>query len=314
MQKHASRYPMIKVHRIGDSPIIHQGLHPSLGDNINGPSLLRIPDGTPNALARYYLYFSHHKGQHIRLAYADRVEGPWNIHPGGVMPLASSPFAQSKPDVPQPAWAVAQGTDGLYPHLASPDVFIRDDDTFEMYVHGLDDSGEQVTWRAVSRNGLNWRFTGALIQDTYLRIFHWQEETYAMARCSRFWKRTDAGWTRGHIGISEAVRHVAVLVRDDHLHVLFTRIGDAPEHLLHTSISLGRIWQNWRCDTPATPVMHAELPWEGAGQPVTTSMIGAVDFSNALRDPCLFEDAGAVWLIYAGGGEHALGLAQIDGI
>ena len=47
---------------------------------------------------------------------------------------------------------------------------------------------------------------------------------------------------------------------------------------------------------------------------MTTSMIGAVDFSNALRDPCIFEDAGTVWLIYAGGGEHALGLAQIEGI
>ena len=305
---------MIEIIRIGENPIIHQDMHTSLGDNINGPSLIRVPDGVANPLGRYYLYFSHHKGQHIRLAYADHVEGPWTIHRGGVMPLTSSPFAQTKPDVPQPAWAVLQDTDGLCPHLASPDVLILEDGSFQMYVHGLDGSGEQVTWKAISDDGLDWQYTDAPIHDTYLRIFHWQGETYAMARCSRFWRLTDAGWQPGPIGISESVRHVAVMVRNNHLHVLFTRIGDAPEHILHCPVPLDGDWQSWRSDTAPTPVMHAELPWEGAAQPVTTSMIGAVEFSNALRDPCLFEEAGRVWMVYAGGGEHALGLAEVTGL
>ena len=305
---------MIEITRIGENPIIHQGMDASLGDNINGPSLVRVPDRVARPLGRYYLYFSHHKGQHIRLAYADRIEGPWHIHRDGVLPLTSSPFAQTKPDVPQPAWAVLQDTDGLYPHLASPDVLILEDNAFEMYVHGLDASGEQVTWRAISDDGLDWQFSGACIPDTYLRIFRWQGETYALARCSRFWKLSAAGWEPGSIGISETVRHVAVLVRNDHLHVLFTRIGDAPELILHCAISLRGDWQSWHNDAEPTPVLYAELPWEGAERPVTTSMVGAVEFSNALRDPCLFEEGGKVWMIYAGGGEHALGLAQVYGL
>ena len=305
---------MIRITRIGDGPMIHQGMHPSLGDNINGPSLIRVPDSTPNRLGRYYLYFSHHKGQHIRLAYTERVEGPWQIHPGGVMPLSGSPFAQTRPEVPQPAWAVAQNTDGLYPHLASPDVLIRQDGSFEMYVHGLDASGEQVTRHATSTDGLNWAFTDLMIPDTYLRIFRWRGETFAMARCSRFWRLGANGWEAGHIGIDPAVRHVAVLVRRDRLHVLFTRIGDAPEHLLHASIPLDRDWKDWKPDAPAQPILYPEHRWEGAGEPLRRSLIGAVGFENALRDPCLFLHTGKVWLIYAGGGEHALGLATVDGL
>ena len=55
---------MIEISRKGTGPIIHQAMHPSLGDNINGPSLIRVPDGIKGALGQYYLYFSHHKGQH----------------------------------------------------------------------------------------------------------------------------------------------------------------------------------------------------------------------------------------------------------
>ena len=39
-------------------------------------------------LGRYYLYFSHHAGKYIRLAYADRLEGPWKMQAGGVMRIA----------------------------------------------------------------------------------------------------------------------------------------------------------------------------------------------------------------------------------
>ena len=34
-------------------------------------------------LGRYYLYFSHHAGKFIRLAYADALTGPWKVHEGG---------------------------------------------------------------------------------------------------------------------------------------------------------------------------------------------------------------------------------------
>ena len=67
--------------RVSDQPIIHGELSDRLTDvagqqpylNINGPSLIRVPDWLPNPLGQYYLYFAHHKGDHMRLAYADSV-------------------------------------------------------------------------------------------------------------------------------------------------------------------------------------------------------------------------------------------------
>lgn len=309
---------MIEIQRVGTGPIIHQGMDPSLSDNINGPSLIRVPDGTPGRLGRYYLYFAHHMGRFIRLAYANHVEGPWTVHAPGVLPLRDTPFAQTKPDVPQPDWAVALNTDGLYPHLASPDVRILPDRSFEMYLHGLDNSGEQVSYRAVSRNGLDWELQMPPIVETYMRIFAWQDTTYAMARCSRLMRLGPEGWEIGGIAMAPEVRHVAVLRRGHHLHVLYTRIGDAPEHILHAEIDLSGDWRDWRAVAEPAPVLLPELDWEGAREPVLPSIIGAEGFTNALRDPCLFEEDGeedgTVWMIYAGGGEHALGLAMVRGI
>jgi hypothetical protein len=36
-----------------------------MGSNINGPSLIRVPDWVPDPLGRYYLYFAHHHGTYI---------------------------------------------------------------------------------------------------------------------------------------------------------------------------------------------------------------------------------------------------------
>ena len=59
--------------RISEEPIIHSGLSSRLSEstepnssytNINGPSLIQVPDWLPNPLGKYYLYFAHHKGEH----------------------------------------------------------------------------------------------------------------------------------------------------------------------------------------------------------------------------------------------------------
>ncbi|NET62179.1 MAG: hypothetical protein F6K47_40550, partial [Symploca sp. SIO2E6] len=34
------------------------------GSNINGPSLIRVPEWIENPLGRYYLYFAHHQGKY----------------------------------------------------------------------------------------------------------------------------------------------------------------------------------------------------------------------------------------------------------
>jgi hypothetical protein len=105
-----------RVRRLPGNPIIHPGLDRRLGGNINGPSLIRVPDWTPNPLGRYYLYFAHHQGTFLRLAYADRLAEPWTIHAPGVLDLAESFFDQ---------------------HIASPNVHVdHARREIRLYYHG----------------------------------------------------------------------------------------------------------------------------------------------------------------------------------
>src|SRR3954449_2577217 len=71
--------------RLTQNPLITVASAPSLGDNVNGPSIVRVPSWIPHPLGRYYAYFGHHKGQYIRLAYADAIGGPWKIYEPGVV-------------------------------------------------------------------------------------------------------------------------------------------------------------------------------------------------------------------------------------
>ena len=84
---HAQTNSPYDVIRINNSqPIIDQDLFDDLGvedegDNINGPSLIRIPDwispaNRANPSAVYYLYFGDHVGDYIRMAWAENITGP----------------------------------------------------------------------------------------------------------------------------------------------------------------------------------------------------------------------------------------------
>jgi hypothetical protein len=75
------------IRRFPTNPIIRPHMDDCMGDNINGPSLIRVPDWIQEPLGRYYLYFAHHDGRYVRLAYSDELQGPWTIHREGVLPL-----------------------------------------------------------------------------------------------------------------------------------------------------------------------------------------------------------------------------------
>src|SRR5210317_831537 len=89
----------VKVTRLLDAPIISPETDPSIGSNIQGPSLIRVPDWVRDPLGKYYLYFADHKGQYIRLAYADEVTGPWKVHVPGSLHIEQSFFAVSRPPI-----------------------------------------------------------------------------------------------------------------------------------------------------------------------------------------------------------------------
>lgn len=95
------------IHRLAKNPIIHHRMDAVLikeaGQfgyvNINGPALIAVPSWVKKPLGKYYLYFAHHKGDSIRLAYAENLEGPWKIHPSGALQLEASLFTMKQPEL-----------------------------------------------------------------------------------------------------------------------------------------------------------------------------------------------------------------------
>ena len=70
----------IKINRGDNGLIIPPNLSNEIGSNVQGPSLIKVPEWINNKLGNSYLYFADHKGDHIRLAYSDTLQGPWKIN------------------------------------------------------------------------------------------------------------------------------------------------------------------------------------------------------------------------------------------
>ena len=87
----------ITVERLGSGPIITPEMDSRMGGNIQGPSLIKVPDWVENPLGKYYLYFADHRGTYIRMAYADEVTGPWTVHAPGSLTLEESYFPTTCP-------------------------------------------------------------------------------------------------------------------------------------------------------------------------------------------------------------------------
>ncbi|MEM9175636.1 MAG: hypothetical protein AAGC67_10410, partial [Myxococcota bacterium] len=276
----------------------------------------------------YYLYFADHKGDRIRLAYADRLEGPWTLHPPGALGLARSHFAVEPPEV---GWWTLQAmrflawTRGVRvthsierelttPHIASPDVHVDPANRrFVMYFHGLDGFASQSTRAALSKDGVHFEARPEILGRTYLRAFAYRGETYALAMPGQLYRARDAisGFEPGPRLFEPDMRHAGLLVRGDTLHVFWTRVGDAPEVILRSTIDLRGPWESWR-ERDAFEVLRPAFDWEGADAPVEPSIRSvAAGHVNQLRDPFVFEEDGRTFLLYAIAGESGLALAEL---
>ncbi len=317
----------MRVERLADGPIIHAGSHPSIGENIQGPSLVRVPDTLEARLGRYYLYFADHKGGYIRLAFADALTGPWTVHPPGSLQLEQSHFPTEPPEISDElrrdveAYIEREGTTIQHdliqelttPHVASPDVHVSDDGTFVMYFHGLAGPGHQVTRVATSRDGVHYEAQPQILGDTYLRAFHDDGMTYALAMPGRLYRSRD-GFTdfeKGPLLFNKDMRHVALLRRNNLLHVFWTQVGHTPERILVSTIDVSGDWQAWKESDPVE-VLRPERDWEGADVPLEPSVRSvAYGHVNQLRDPCIYEEEDRIYLLYAVAGESGIAIAEV---
>lgn len=283
----------LKAVRLLDQPIIGPALSPRIGSNINGPSLIRVPDWVERPLGRYYLYFAHHRGDHIRLAYADHLIGPWSIYEDGVLPLSQSGFSH---------------------HLASPEIVIDDESKqFRMFFHGGDEIKHQFTRLALSPDGIQFTARPENLMNPYARVFTYGPWVYAITMPGKIYRSLDglSGFEAGPTLFSPDMRHSAVWVENDLLHVIYSNRGDAPESLLHAQVELNGDWMTWR-EGRSNILLAPERDWEGGQLPIEPSVIGPADEPvRQLRDPAVYEEDGRRYLIYSVAGEAGLALAEI---
>ncbi|MGH3427505.1 MAG: hypothetical protein ACRD3Q_06685 [Terriglobales bacterium] len=317
----------VRVQRLGKGPIITQSLDPSIGENIQGPSLIRVPDWVQRPLGRYYLYFAAHKGRYIRLAYADKLVGPWRVYVPGTVQIGESHFLTSPPPASEKElanlragwkreeWSHDLPTEATTPHIASPDVHVDSAHRrIIMYFHGLEALGHQVTRVAVSSDGIRFKvFPDIVIPLTYVHTFDYDGYTYAMAMPGQFYRSHDAlkNFEVGPRGFNRNMRHAALLRRGNTLYVFWTKIGAAPEGILVSTVDLSSDWMKWKESAPVE-VLRPERDWEGSDAPVKPSLRStAYGHVNQLRDPAIFEENGRVYLLYAVAGESGIAMAAV---
>ena len=291
-----------RVERIGNGPIIGPNMDGRMGTNINGPSLIRAPEWLLTAPGRYLLYFAHHNGSYIRLAFADQIEGPWYMHEPGVIDLKAT---------------------GFIDHIASPDVLIDEQRReFRLYFHGRTgykpDGGQiQGTRVATSSNGLNFAVQETLLGPAYFRVFRKDGIFYAFARGGELLKSSN-GLTsfesRGiPLGLPTNIRHVALWHRSEKYITLFhTVIGEAPEVIYGCEFLMDGDWSEWHAE-PSKEVLRPAFVYEGIDYPPVPSKPGAIDVRvNQLRDPDILIDRdGDILMPYSVAGEAGIALARI---
>lgn len=284
-----------------------------MGANVNGPSLVKVPGWVEAPLGRYYLYFAHHNGGYIRLAYADALTGPWKTHEPGSLQHAQSFFPPELDlaDVSKlpPGFVVST------PHIASPDVVIDEEQQrFVMYYHGIRRDRSQVTRVATSSNGIDFEARDEVVGNPYFRAFRHGDWHYGMAMPGVFYRSRDgiSGFESGPRLFAPNMRHAALLVEGDTLTVFYTNVGEEPpERILAAAVDLSKDWMEWEA-TPPSVVLEPERDYEGADLPLVASIRGEITArARQLRDPTIYAEDGRLYLLYSVAGESGIGLAEL---
>ena len=337
--------PVISKETFADADAAFAGA----GSNINGPSVIRVPEWIPpekraDPRANYYLYFGHHDGDFIRMVWSEKVTGPYSLFgmrllsegkPRGVLDLGKADRI-----------VLANGLE-IFGHIASPDVHVDGvRKRIAMYFHaptrhkGKGGGGlDQKTFVAFSDDGLD--FNGGIVPVklglAYMRVFTHGGRFQGIASrgavylapenplsppadfdySQDYWELQGNGYEDNpfHKALAKEsvrLRHVGLRVAGDRLEVFHSRAGDAPERILLTEVDLGAGVEKWAPSHPPQEILKPETEWEGIDLPLKPSTGGAQTNVRQLRDPFVFEDIdGRLYLFYSGRGEEAIGVAEL---
>jgi hypothetical protein len=294
---------LCSVTRAVDNPMIAPETHPGIGKNITMPSVVRVPDALAAAagLGPYWMYFAAHDGHYIRLAHAGAVTGPWTTYaPGTLSDTEVAPFSDT---------------------ISSPDVFVLPSQRLRMYFSTDHYPGSTEQWSGVaeSSDGIEFALVSSEnIAKYYLRVFQWDGKYYGL---QKGWDTAAAELGESPDGVARfelvktlsggSIRHIAVVLEGSTLLVFFSRIGDAPERILLSTIQLDSgPPSSWDLSEPIE-VLRPELSYEGADVPVAPSVKGPATLVNQLRDPFVFAEGDKRYLFYGIAGESGIAVAEI---
>ena len=316
----------VSFERFKNNPIITPALlSGNDGDDINGPSLIKVPDWVHNKLGKYYLYFAHHKGKYIRLAYANDLKGPWKIYKPGTLQITDCKTCEYglQNSANSTKHDGAESSEDEVTHVASPDVLIDSTNKeFVLYFHCPIEKGTykgQYSLRATSKDGIHFKADSIVLGYSYFRVFKWHDNFYSISRAGQLGKSKDGiqVFEQGPNPFSKIqnkenyLRHAAVKLSGDTLLVFYSKVGDAPERIVLSKIILNNDWNTW---TPSAPIDVA-IPtedYEGDDVPITPSKAGLFyGKTRQLRDPYVFEDAGKLYLLYSVAGESGIAIGEL---
>lgn len=168
---------------------------------------------------------------------------------------------------------------------------------------------------ADSANGIDFDLAApGPLPGTYYRVFQWKwDGAYYAVTVKGELRRSIDGLDWGEDNKSDKstafaeaaaapagkVRHAAVKLDGNVLTVFYTRVGDAPERIMMSTVRLTDDWMSWRLSTP-TEVLKPEREYEGASLDVRPSESGASQGpEHALRDPAIYREGGRDFLLYS---------------
>jgi hypothetical protein len=313
------------------------------GQKTNGPSLMKIPDwiapadrADPNAV--YYLYFAHHQGNYIRMAWSVDLEGPYHLYNVGTgVPLDERGVLSLDPN---DELHIGNGII-IWKHIASPDVHIDElNQRIIMYFHSPNNGGGgQRSFVATSPFGLdfNGRVEPVAFGNSYFRVFSAYGDLYAISNGAKMYKALDANnpwtppvdfnftnalWTlldeANNPFISDLsdanllplqLRHSALRFVGDTMEVFYSRKEEYQDTGTEERLMLSRIdlsvgdWQLWDSTFPPEEVLKTELDWEGIDRPK--------DSKRLMCDPYIYEEDGVIYMFYTADMEHKIALATL---
>ena len=346
----AQDVPYQTVRLNNGDPIIEPSMfaRSSDGENINGPSMIRVPDWIPtnrraHPSAQYYLYFGHHVGDYVRMAWAANIEGPYTLYDNFTNSGDRGVLDNADDDI-----FLDNGIRIEENHLASPDVHVdNENQRIIMYFHSGssffvdgEEVNSQVTWASTSPYGLEFydNIEPVHLGRSYFKVFETGGELYSLDNGSNinraqdsdnpwsapgghdFTRRLWDGNPSGHVFQDDIpvpsselrVRHTGVHVDGDQLLAFYSRRGELQERIQLSTINVNQDWSRWDPTYPPKEVLAPNPGWEGGQRRMDNSETSAGVNVNQLRDPDIFQDNdGQLYLVYSGNGEGGLGIARL---